>query len=199
MTKMQFLMALHDRLSGLPRNEAEERLSFYSEMIEDRMEEGLPEEDAVAAVGSVDDIAAQILADVPLLKIAKDKIKPKRRMKTWEVVLLVIGSPIWASLLLAAIIIFFSLCIALWSVVISLWAVFVSLIACGAAGTVAGIAYLCIGRGVMGVALTGAALVCLGLGIFSFYGCTAATKGAVALAKVCILGIKKSLTKKEVA
>lgn len=39
MTKLQFLMALHEKLSGLPREE--ERLSFYSEMIEDRMEEGL--------------------------------------------------------------------------------------------------------------------------------------------------------------
>jgi uncharacterized membrane protein len=41
MTKLQFLMALHEKMSGLPREEVEERLEFYSEMIEDRMEEGL--------------------------------------------------------------------------------------------------------------------------------------------------------------
>ena len=41
MTKLQFLMALHEKLPGLHREKMEERLEFYSEMIEDRMEEGL--------------------------------------------------------------------------------------------------------------------------------------------------------------
>ena len=53
MTKLQFLLALHDKLAGLPQNEVEERLNFYSEMIEDRMEEGLSEEEAVLAAGDV--------------------------------------------------------------------------------------------------------------------------------------------------
>ena len=73
MTKLQFLLALHDKLAGLPRNEVEERLNFYSEMIEDRMEDGLSEEEAVAAVGSIDEIAEQITADIPLIKIVKEK------------------------------------------------------------------------------------------------------------------------------
>ncbi len=199
MTKMHFLMSLHDRLSGLPRDEVEQRLSFYTEMIEDRMEEGLSEEDAVAAVGTVDDIADQILADVSLVKIAKETITPKRRLKTWEIILLAVGSPIWASILLAVVVVAFSLLISLWAVVISLWAVFVALVACGIAGALVGIVYLCLGHGVMGVALTGAALVCVSLGIFLFYGVLAATKGFVALTKLCILGIKKRLAKKEVA
>ena len=57
MTKLKFLLSLHDKLSDLPQNEVEERLSFYSEMIEDRMEEGVSEEEAVSARGSVDEIA----------------------------------------------------------------------------------------------------------------------------------------------
>lgn len=199
MTKIQFLISLHERLAGLPRNEIEERLNFYSEMIEDRMEEGLSEDAAVAAVGSIDDISAQILADVPLVKIAKEKIKPKRRMKAWEIVLLAVGSPIWASLLIAAIAVAVSVYAALLSVIISLWAIFGALIGCAIGGIAAGVAYLCLGHKILGVALLGAALACLGLGIFSFYGVLAATKGIVSLTKRCILGIKKRLTKKEVA
>ncbi|MBR4295688.1 MAG: DUF1700 domain-containing protein, partial [Clostridia bacterium] len=80
MTKLKFIMSLHDKLSGLPQKEIEERLNFYSEMIEDRMEEGLSEEEAVAAIGSVDEIAEQIVADTPLSKIAKEKIKLTRRL-----------------------------------------------------------------------------------------------------------------------
>ena len=80
MTKIKFLLSLHDKLSGLPQDEVEERLNFYSEMIEDRIEEGFSEEDAVAAVGSVDEIAEQIVAQIPLSKMAMEKIKPKRKL-----------------------------------------------------------------------------------------------------------------------
>ena len=47
MTKQDFLCALQKRLSGLPMRELEERLGFYGEMIDDRMEDGLSEADAV--------------------------------------------------------------------------------------------------------------------------------------------------------
>ena len=65
MTKLQFLLNLHDRLSDLPQDDVEERLRFYSEMIEDRMEDGLSEEQAVEEIGAVDAVAAQIIADTP--------------------------------------------------------------------------------------------------------------------------------------
>ena len=56
MLKQEFLAQLRDALCGLPQRDIDERLTFYSEMIDDRMEEGLSEEEAVAAVGSVDEI-----------------------------------------------------------------------------------------------------------------------------------------------
>lgn len=37
MRKWEFLSTLKNRLSGLPKQEVEERLNFYSEMIDDRM------------------------------------------------------------------------------------------------------------------------------------------------------------------
>ena len=56
MNKQEFLDRLRKGLSGLPQAEREERLLFYSEMIDDRMEEGLTEEEAVAALGSLEEI-----------------------------------------------------------------------------------------------------------------------------------------------
>ena len=44
MSKQEFLAALEEGLSGLPREDVDERLGFYSEMIDDRMEDGLPED-----------------------------------------------------------------------------------------------------------------------------------------------------------
>ena len=89
MTKQEFLVDLGLGLSCLPQEDAEERLSFYSEMIDDRIEEGLSEEEAVREMGAVDGIVSQIVAEVPLSKLVKKKIKPKRRLRAWEIVLLV--------------------------------------------------------------------------------------------------------------
>ena len=73
MNKQEFLGALRSRLSGLPSQEVDERLNFYSEMIDDRIEEGISEEDAIAQIGTVDGVATQIVADIPLSKIGCDK------------------------------------------------------------------------------------------------------------------------------
>ena len=50
MNKQEFLDALRRALSGVPLEEIEERVGFYGEMIDDRIEEGLSEVAAVAVV-----------------------------------------------------------------------------------------------------------------------------------------------------
>ena len=53
MTKIEFILSLSRALQGLPQSDVTERLEFYNEMIDDRIEDGLSEEEAVAAIGSV--------------------------------------------------------------------------------------------------------------------------------------------------
>ena len=183
MTKLNFLFSLRDRLCGLPQKDVEERLSFYSEMIEDRMEEGLSEEEAVAAVGSVDEIAAQIIMEIPP---AKETAKPRRQFKSWEIILLILGSPIWLSLVIAAVAVVFSL-------LISVWAVFGSLVACSFAGVVSGIVFLMTGNELASVAMLALSLIFAGLSIFLFFGCKVATKGTVSLTKRIAKSIRKEI------
>ena len=197
MIKQEFLAQLRKKMSGLPQDDIEGRLTFYSEMIDDRIEEGFSEEEAVAAVGTVDEIVAQVVADIPFAKIAKKRIKPKRRLKTWEIVLLVLGSPIWLSLGIAAFCIIFSLCVSLWAVIISLCAVFASLAVCFIDGVVSGIVFAVSGNGLSGIAMVGVGIICAGLSIFMFYGCKAAIKGIFILTKKTALWIKKCFIKKE--
>ena len=64
MTKHEFVSKLKDALSGLPQGDAAERIAFYVEIIDDRIEDGTTEEEAVAAAGSIDDIAEEIIAHV---------------------------------------------------------------------------------------------------------------------------------------
>ena len=199
MTKMQFLMSLHDQLSGLPKEDVEQRLNFYSEIIEDSMEEGLSEADAVASLGSIDEIVAQIIEETPLVKIAKEKIRPKRRLKTWEIVLLVLGSPIWLSLVVAAVAVVFAVYVTAWSVIGSLWSVFGSLAAGAFAGLVAGITFIYLGHIPAGMMMLAGGMVCAGLSILMFYGCKAATKAILLLTKKFAVWMKNRWMKKEEA
>lgn len=199
MSKQEFLAQLRKGLSGLPQDDIEERLTFYSEMIDDRMEEGLSEEDAVRGVGSVDTILSQIVADIPLSKLVKERIKPEKRPRVWEIVLLVLGSPVWLSLMIAAFAVMLSLYAVLWSVILSLWAAFASLIGCAFGGIAAGIGFALNGNVLTGIVIIGAGMVCAGLSIFLFYGCRAATKGTLLLTKKIALGIKNCFIKREEA
>lgn len=199
MNKQQFLSQLRKGLSGLPQRDKEERLTFYSEMIDDRIEEGLSEEEAVSEVGTVDEIVAQTITDIPFTKIAKEIIKPKRSLKAWEIVLLALGCPIWLSLGIAAVAVILSIYVSLWAVIISLWAVFGSIIGCAFGGIAAGIGFSCNGNVFTGIAMSGAGVVCAGLSVFMFYGCKAATKGIIILTKKFALWIKSCFIKKEEA
>jgi len=198
-TKQEFITELRKKLCGLPEKDIDERIAFYIEMIDDRIEEGSTEADAVADIGSVDEIAAQIIADIPFAKIAKERIRPKKRLRAWEIVLLALGSPIWLSLAIAASAVILSLYVVIWSLAVSLWAIFASFVACAAGGASAGIVFIVVGSVFNGIAMIGAGIACAGLSIFMFFGSYFATKGIIILTKKIALGIKKCFVKKEEA
>ena len=79
------------------------------------MEEGLSEEEAVSAIGSVEKIAEQIISDRVEDKVCGEKAQ-KRKPKAWEIILLIAGAPIWLPILIAVFAV-------IWSVMIALWAV----------------------------------------------------------------------------
>lgn len=197
MNKQEFFDALRLKLNGLPAEDVGERIAFYGEMIDDRMEEGLTEDEAVAEVGSVDDVAAQIIAEIPLAKIAIKKIKPKKRLGAGTIVLLALGSPIWLSLLIAAFAVILSLYASVWAVIVSAWAVFASLAASFVGGAAAGCFFIVKGMVASGLATLAAGLVCAGIAIFAFYGCKAVTRGILMLTPKTVTGIKNLFIKKE--
>ena len=190
MNKQDFLLELDSGLEGLPQSDREEQISFYTEMIDDRIEEGMSEEDAVAQIGNVDEVIEQILTEIPLVKIVKEKARPKRALSGTEILLLSLGSPIWLSILIALVAIVISIFVSLWSVVISLWATQVSLAASSLGGIVLSFVYFRLGESFSAIYLFGAALICAALSIFLFYGCRELTKLFFKLSKKMILGIK---------
>ena len=199
MTKHEFLECLRTRLAGLPQEEIDARLEFYTEMIDDRIEEGASEPEAVAAVGTVDNVTRDILSQIPLGRLVKQKVKQKRKLSTAEIVLLALGSPLWLALLLAALgtvvgVIAGVLGTAI-GIVASLWATVAALVAFGIAGVPAGIFLMVLGRGISGAGLVGAALACLGLSIFTHYLSRYTTKAMLWMFKKSVLGTKYLILK----
>ena len=197
MNKSEFLAELGRGLSGLPTDDVAERLAFYGEMIDDRVEDGMTEEEAVASIGNVDEVVSGIVSEIPLAKIVAEKIKPKRTLKAWEIVVICLGFPLWFPLLIAAGAVVFSLYITVWSLIISLWAVEASFVASSLASLALSCVYFVKFGALQGAVLLGAGLFLAGLSIFTFFGCVAATKGILRLTKKAALGIKSLFIGKE--
>ena len=184
MNKQQFLTAIRERLGGLPEGDLDRSLDYYREMIEERMEDGFTEEKAVAAMGPVEDIAEQILRDLSLpqpLAAEPAEYRPSRARKVWKIVLLVLGSPVWFPLLLAAGIILLALYIVVWAVLISFYAADLSFAVGTLGGFIGFVVQLVVGNWIQAFLFLGAGLICAGLAIFAFFGCNLLARYAVKL------------------
>ncbi len=179
MHKQEFLAELRRGLAGLPQSDMQERLTFYAEMIDDRVEEGLTQEQAVAELGPVESIVAQIMSEFSPTGSVKEKPKPGRALRVWEIVLLVLGAPIWLSLLIALAAVLLAVYVVFWSVLLSLWAIGASVAACAAAGIICSVVFWTRGNGPAGIMMLGAGLLCAGLAVFALWGCKCATKGVL--------------------
>lgn len=197
MNKLEFLFELEERLKGLPDEDRKKSLEYYFEIIDDRMDEGLSEEEAVAACGNVDEIAEQIIMDTPMSKLVKQKSKTRRRMQPWEILLIVLGFPIWFSLAVAVFCVLLAVSIVLWVVVMC---VFVAGIACGACAfalSAAAIVSFITGNYLPGLFLLGCGMICAGLTILFFLLGKLCGKGVAKLHKLTFRGIKRCFIRKE--
>lgn len=197
MNKQQFLAALRERLLGLPQDDIARSLDFYAEMIDDRVEDGLTEEQAVLELGSIDEIAKQILLEQPLPKLVKAKMRPSRTLRVWEVILLVLGAPVWLPLLLTAVVLLLTVYLLIWVAVAVFYVLDASLAACCLSGIIGGITLFAAGNGwrVL-LAFLGVGLVCAGLAILWFLVCNLAAVGVVRSSGWCLRRLKAQFIRK---
>lgn len=190
MKKEEFLTKLRSRLNGLPKSDIDERISFYSEMIDDRVSEGKTEDEAVADLGGVEAVVREIANDTPLVNLVTERIKPKRTLKGWEVALIVLGFPLWFPLIITFISLLFVFYVLIWVGVIVVFSLFVSMIGCALAGIISmfsgqlgGIA------GGFGIG-AGTALFGLGGAIVLYFLLSLTTNLTIKLSRKIIVGIK---------
>ena len=182
MTKNAFLTELHQRLSGLEKEALEQRLAFYDEIIEEYVRGGVPEEEAVAKVGTVDVIVAQVMSEIPLTRLVARKIPQKKSWNAGKIVALILTFPFWYILL--------------WALVLSLFAVDAGLFCMSVLGFVIAIPLMTKNPAVVGL-VVGGGFLCAGLFMLLFFLSIMAAKGVVTLGGQFLLWMKSSFVGKE--
>lgn len=115
MNKAGFLKELAFYLHKMNDEEKNKFISYYDEMISDYIENGISEEDAVSKIGAPQKIAEELLESYDSVQINMFST----RSKVLNIILLIIGFPLWGSLGLAAILLVLSFYICIWCIPVS--------------------------------------------------------------------------------
>ncbi len=202
MSKEEFLSTLKIELEKQNLGNVDNMLQFYDEMICDRMEDGMTEEEATASLGSIQDIVREVAWEKPVATLVKEKVQQSKAKAEsngkgymW-IVLAVLGSPIWLPLVIVILTCFAVICLLYWILVL-VAALIVLLI------PVLALAFLI--RGVMGLSGVssasrifdgfGGALVLGSVSFLLFRPCMAFFKGTGTVFVNMLTGIKKTLFK----
>lgn len=194
MNKEEFLKELELRLASLSSDDRNERLAFYSEMISDQVDEGKTEEEAVNELGGVDKVVNDIASDTPLLSLVKERVKPKRNLRGWEIIMLIIGFPLWFPILVVFILLCLLGYLLIWIGVIICYTIEVGFIAGAIWGLI--LFFASLAGGTFSMTYLGIAILSLGAAFLFIFACIGITKATIKLSKVTIRNIKSSFLKK---
>lgn len=164
MLKSEFLKQLENRLVGIPKEDLNRTIDYYNEIISDKQEDGMSEEEAINSLGSIDEIVKDILNEIPIKKLVKEKLQLNRKLKTWEIVLLSATSIIWVPIAIVMFAVILVLYVCLWSGVISLGAAAISCLASSFIAIIGSIDFIA-GNVCNGLFLIGTGIASLGIGV----------------------------------
>lgn len=193
MNKQEYLARLRAALACLPEGEIEESVGFYAEMIDDRVADGMTEEEAVAQLDDPKAAARAIIADLPVVPRTVVRTKQRNRALYWTLVIL--GSPLWLTLLLAAGMLVLAGLLTIWCLILGLWLLAAGLLAGGPLGIGVCLWALAVGQPAYGVFELGSGLLCFGLGLFCLHGAVAASKTLMQVSRQWIAKAKAPFVK----
>lgn len=164
----EFLVELKCRLSHLPVSEVGKILSFYSESIQDKVEDGWTEEQAVKSFGNMNEIVSNIEADIPFGAFVKDKVvsKSSNQSSTVKVLLIVIAIltlPIWVPIVAVIFAVVVMIYAVLWIIPITIGALYFSLYLMAISGVIFGFLRIFTVSFSTGLGYLGFGLICTGL------------------------------------
>lgn len=188
MNKQDFLKELENALSGLPEEEIKKTTDYYCEMIDDAVENGENEYGFIEKLGSVEEISQKIIGETHGYKI-------KKKTDVSQIILILLSSPIWLPLLVAAFAIIFALYVVMWSIVVTLFSVCTSF-AVAAVVLITASVFLAVQMPVRALLFAGFALLLAGLSIWIFYFARLCAKLVIRLSVLVFKKVKEIFIKK---
>ena len=191
MKKEEFLNELEKKLQGLPKKDMEEKLEFYSEMIDDRVEEGMTEEEAIKDIGGTDEAIKQIVDETPITSLVKEKFKPKKSISGMTILLLILGFPLWLPLFLVLCVLVLVFFLLLWVLVIVSYSVEIGLVGATAASVIPFAQKMMNGNfniGYLGITILGVGVTLLFISV-----CYLSTKATAKMTRGFFRGLKRKL------
>lgn len=180
MGKAEFLRALDAKLSQLPAGERRRQLEYFSEILDDMVEDGVQEYEAVASLGPVSQVAERILQETPLPLLVRSRMRPAGGWTALTVILLVLGAPVWMPLLVALASVVLAVYVVLWAMIIAAFAVVLAIGAGGIALLIAAASGVLLTAAQILMAVGGATLL-TGLGVLAFFAAVAIARGLARL------------------
>lgn len=194
MKKTEFLSELAAHLKKLPPEERERTVEYYREMLEEAMEDGKTEEEAVAMIGLPETVAAEVLHAAA--EKAEETEKPvRKKVNGWKILCIVLLSPIWLPVLctLAALVI--ALFCVVWAIVAAFWSVFAAVAVSALAALVTAVGGFFIGGVWYGMLFLGGACVCAAFAILFFFVSLWITRAILSLTSLLFIGWRKKVRK----
>ncbi len=196
MNKEEFLNSLESRLKGLPDVEKVKSITYYSEAIDDRIEDGETEAEAVRSLGDINDIVTNVISQTSVSDLMKQKLSQKKKTSVPAIILIIIGSPIWLSVLLSLFAVVLGLYAAIAGIITALFAVVVSFLLGGAAAVIGSPIFML--RNISsGIFFIGSGLILVGLGIYLLFASIKLTKLIIGFTQFLIYKLKGIFVKRE--
>lgn len=112
MDRVSFIKELTNELAYEVRpSELHQLIDYYDEIILDLMEEGYTEEEAVAKLDDPRKIAQEVAGMPPEIEV-----KTPIRMQPWLILILILGFPLWGSLLFSGLMVLLSAYLVIWCI-----------------------------------------------------------------------------------
>ena len=189
MTRDEFLNRLGELLACLPADQVKETQEFYAEAIADRMEDGMTEAEAVAAMGTPGEVAEATLDELPAVPRAIARTKRKSTALLWA--LAIVGSPVWIPLLLAFVAVAAAVYICIWVLALCVWIVAAAFGGAGLVGLLFAVDGIIIGHVPYVLASMGMGFASIGVALLTGTGAWTASKQ---IARLSALWAKKAVS-----
>ncbi len=160
MNKEQFFNELNKLLKALPDKERNKANTYYNEIINDYIEDGMAEEIAIEKLGNIQSIADEILSDNGINTNKGSSVGSNILIGT----LIVLGFPLWGSLLLAGALLLLSFYIILFCPIILFGSIAIAFLASSILCTVTAL-FIFLENIPYGIFQLGAGIIVFGLSI----------------------------------